>query len=1035
MAVVDKNPKNRQSNLFKALTRLFSGPIINYRSQTGRRIRRQHLDKFSSKFKSASGQQFKKSQYNPLDNISTNAIQNQQRTERYVDFDQMEYCLHADTKIAVPGGYKTLKELSDEYGTEEQFIVYAYDHAKQEIVPALGKQARKTTTEHAWKVKFENGKEIIGTANHRLMLRDGTYRRIDELVPGMAMMPFYRKDLAGTKDDTGDGYRWIYTMHNDEGRRPGWKAEHIMIAEWMSGERMLETEVVHHRNFVKHDNCPDNLQVMDNNEHLKMHQNILNEQRKDTGWWEEFGKRHSKWMQENNPAERKDITFEKILSLCDTYGFNQKKLCSMLDTDPNVIKRRLRSKGFDNFEIFAKTYSPSWRNDGHDNRGNKNPRFDNSLTYQKICETYERGMSSNELAEKLDTTYMKIVSRVKSAGFNNFTDFRDNYHNHKVESIEYYGYIDLYDLTVDGYKNFATDTVISHNTPEIASTLDIYADEMTTYSDLRPMLRINCPNEELKAVLGILYSNILNVESNLFGWSRTMCKYGDFFLYLDIDEKYGVQSVIALPSPEIERLEGLDSTNPNYIQYQWNSAGMTFENWQIAHFRILGNDKYSPYGTSILEPARRIWRQLTLMEDAMMAYRVVRSSERRVFKIDVGSVPPQDVEQYMQKIVTQLKRNSVVDSDTGRIDLRYNPMSIEEDYFIPVRAGSVTDIQNLAGGQNVTAIDDVKYLRDKLFSALKIPQAYLTMGDDAGEDKTTLAQKDIRFARTIQRLQRVIIAELTKIGIIHLYTLGFRGDDLLSFELSLNNPSKIAELQELEHWKQKFDIAASATEGFFSRRWVSSNIFGMSYEDFIRNQREMYYDRGQDANLQQVAEAGAGGGLGGELGGVLGGDMADDMGGDLDLGGDIEGGPEEIPAGEAEGGDEESPLLAVPPGSRNAPRLTPGAKGKVYRPVKTDKRQAGARTRSYAAKHSKEKSSSGVRNMMPGYSDLKSMASMNGLGAGIYEDDRSIYNLREDAEESRLFEINDSVRSLLQDLETNNPNNLLTENKDEEQAQ
>jgi hypothetical protein len=167
--------------------------------------------------------------------------------------------------------------------------------------------------------------------------------------------------------------------------------------------------------------------------------------------------------------------------------------------------------------------------------------------------------------------------------------------------------------------------------PEIASTLDIYADEMTTYSDLKPMLNIKCSNEEIRAVLALLYDNILNLQYNLFGWSRTMCKYGDFFLYLDIDENHGIKSAIALPIQEIERLEGQDATNPNYIQYQWNSAGLTFENWQVAHFRVLGNDKYAPYGTSILEPARRIWRQLTLMEDAMMAYRVVRSSERRAY--------------------------------------------------------------------------------------------------------------------------------------------------------------------------------------------------------------------------------------------------------------------------------------------------------------------------------------------------------------------------------------------------------------------
>ena len=571
--------------------------------------------------------------------------------------------------------------------------------------------------------------------------------------------------------------------------------------------------------------------------------------------------------------------------------------------------------------------------------------------------------------------------------------------------------------------------------PEIASSLDIYADEMTTYSDLRPMLNIRCPNEEIKAVLTILFDQVLNVQYNLFGWSRTMCKYGDFFLYLDIDDKFGVKSVIALPPQELERLEGQDATNPNYIQYQWNSAGMTFENWQVAHFRILGNDKQIPYGTSILEPARRIWRQLTLMEDAMMAYRVVRSSERRVFKIDVGAIPPQDVEQYMQKIVGQLKRHSVVNPDTGRVDLRYNPMSIEEDYFIPVRAGSVTDIQSLAGAQNITAIDDIKYLRDKLFSALKVPQSYLTMGEGATEDKTTLAAKDIRFARTIQRLQRVIIAELTKIGIIHLYTLGFRGDDLLSFDLHLNNPSKIAELQELEHWKTKFDIAASATEGYFSRRWISENIFNMSHDEFIRNQREMYYDRSHDAQLQQVAEEAAGdGGLGGggdlDLGGDLGGG---DLGGDLDLGG-----PEEMAAADAGGeaaaalgggeegggGGEESALLAVPPGSRNSPRLTPGAKGKLYYPKKVDRRNAGARTRHFDSLRAAEKSSNTTRNVFPG-AEINTLAKPTSVSAGIYAESGTIYNEAEQDEERKLFEINDSLRNLLSDLDKKEK--LLTE--------
>jgi hypothetical protein len=512
-----------------------------------------------------------------------------------------------------------------------------------------------------------------------------------------------------------------------------------------------------------------------------------------------------------------------------------------------------------------------------------------------------------------------------------------------------------------------------------------------------------------------------------------MCKYGDFILYLDIDDEVGVQSTIALPLQEVERLEGLDATNPNYIQYQWNSAGMTFENWQVAHFRILGNDKYSPYGTSVLEPARRIWRQLTLMEDAMMAYRIVRSSERKVFKIDVGAIPPQEVEQYMQKIVTQLKRHTIVDKDTGRIDLRYNPLSIEEDYYIPVRAGSVTDIQNLGAGQNTTAIDDIKYLRDKLFSAIKIPQTYLTMGEGAQEDKTTLATKDIRFARTIQRLQRSVLHELEKIGIIHLYTLGYRGEDLLNFKLSLNNPSKIAELQELEHWKTKFDIAASATEGYFSRRWVADNIFGMSHEEFLRNQREMFYDRKHDTALEGVAEAAAAGG--GEAGGGgldLGG--GDEGGGELDLGGGDEGGAE-LDLGGDEAGDEgggEETLLAAPPGSRDSPRLAPslgnrarsgkkyvtkGSKGKVYQKVATDKRPSGARTRNYASIPTPEMNTYRTNNL--GASELRS------LSRGIYEEQDPNY-FRDQEEEVALLEVNSSVKMLIESLETKT-----TENEDE----
>ena len=544
-------------------------------------------------------------------------------------------------------------------------------------------------------------------------------------------------------------------------------------------------------------------------------------------------------------------------------------------------------------------------------------------------------------------------------------------------------------------------------TPEIASSLDIYADEMTTHSALNPMLHIKCPNDEIKYVLHSLYYSVMNIEHNLFGWARTMCKYGDMFLYLDLDEEKGLQNCIGLPPQEVERLEGEDPSNPNYVQFQWNSAGLTLENWQMAHFRVLGNDKHAPYGTSVLEPSRRIWRQLTLLEDAMMAYRITRSPERRVFKIDVGGIAPQDVEQYMQKVMTQMKRHQVVDPTSGRVDLRYNPLSIEEDYFVPIRGGqSSTEITNLPGGAFTAQIEDVKYLRDKLFSALKVPQSYLSMGEGATEDKTTLAQKDIRFARTIQRLQRVLISELEKIGIVHLYTLGYRGDDLLNFKLSLNNPSKIAEMQELEHWKTKFDIAGAATEGYFSRRWVSENLLGLSQDEYLRMQREMYTDKKFMASLEAAAEPAedgggdlGGGDLGGDLGGDdLGGDLGDDLGGDL--GGDT--------GDDTGGGGDDADLLAEPPAKRDDDAKPRGP----YKRHKISYRKGGFSKQMKNQAFSGEVRGSTARTTFPG---KVGFGGLDSLARGIYEHNEN--------EEDKLFSIDASIKNLIESLnKKENPN-------------
>ena len=549
--------------------------------------------------------------------------------------------------------------------------------------------------------------------------------------------------------------------------------------------------------------------------------------------------------------------------------------------------------------------------------------------------------------------------------------------------------------------------------PEIASGLDIYADEMTVSSAIQKILQINCPNEEIKEILSQLFYNVLNIEFNIFGWCRSMCKYGDMFLYLDIDDTLGIKSVIGLPSMEVERMEGEDKTNPNYVQFQWNSGGLTFENWQIAHFRILGNDKYAPYGTSVLEPCRRIWRQLQLLEDAMMAYRVVRSPERRVFYVDVGGIPEKEIEQHMQRIVTQMKRNQVIDSQTGRVDLRYNAMSTDEDYFIPVRGGaSNTRVESLPGGTYTGDVDDVKYLRDKLFSALKVPPSYLTQSDEGGDEKTTLAQKDVRFARTIQRLQRSVIAELEKVAVIHLYTLGFKGKDLLSFKLHLNSPSKIAELQELEHWRTKFEIAGAATEGYFSKQWVAKNLLNLSDEEIVRNQREMFYDKKFEAMLEGAAEEGGGDEGGDDFGGD---DLGGDLGGGDDLGGDDEGGDEE--AGEDE-------TLLAEPGKRNDMKwrsqnpkghTTPGSKGKSYIPEKHDDREEAGRRKNMMGKVGTELGKNTQRNVFPGLQGFKQMYK------GLKENKETNYN-KGQGEEHEVLRNSLEIRQIIENLQTREGN-------------
>jgi hypothetical protein len=399
---------------------------------------------------------------------------------------------------------------------------------------------------------------------------------------------------------------------------------------------------------------------------------------------------------------------------------------------------------------------------------------------------------------------------------------------------------DVYSSTVSAYGAFDrmsrySDFSEMEATPEIASALDIYAEETASQDDTGKVLHVYSENRVIKELLETLFNDTLNLEFNLNMWVRNLCKYGDFFLFNDVDPKFGVINAYPIPIAEIEREEGYDPKDPMAVRFRWITRGnQVLENWQVTHFRLLGNDAFLPYGASVLESARRIWRQLILIEDAMLVYRIVRAPERRIFYIDVGNVPPEEIENFMQQAQTSLKRNRVIDKATGKMDLRYNPMAVDDDYFIPVRGGeSGTKIDTLAGGQNAAAVEDVQYIQKKLFAALKIPKAYLGYDEEIGA-KATLAQEDIRFSRTIARIQKVIVSELNKMAMIHLYSHGFTDEDILNFTLRLNNPSSVAQLQKLELIKTKFEIAGAAPEGMVDRTWIRKSILGLTDEEIER---------------------------------------------------------------------------------------------------------------------------------------------------------------------------------------------------------
>ena len=399
---------------------------------------------------------------------------------------------------------------------------------------------------------------------------------------------------------------------------------------------------------------------------------------------------------------------------------------------------------------------------------------------------------------------------------------------------------------------------IMDNDPLINAALDIFAEECTLKNEYGEVLTIECDDEKVKEILHNLFYDILNIQHTLWPWIRNMCKYGDQFLFLEISEKYGIVNVQPLSVYDTIRVEGEDPDNPRYVYFQtmgMNGKKVKFENYEICHFRLASDSNFLPYGKAAIEGARRVWKQLTLMEDAMLIHRIMRAPEKRVIKLDIGNIPPAEVDTYMQRITDKMKKVPFIDNQTGDYNLRYNMQNILEDIYIPVRGGdSGTEITNL-GGLEFNSIEDVEYLRNRMMTALKIPKPFLGY-DENISGKLTLAAEDVRFARTIERLQDIVTGELQKMAIVHLYSQGFTDSELVDFNLQLTIPSTIYEQEKLNLWKEKIQTASDAQNlKLIGSDWIYKNVFNFS-EDEIEDHRSQVIEDVKRQFRQTKIEAG-----------------------------------------------------------------------------------------------------------------------------------------------------------------------------------
>lgn len=406
--------------------------------------------------------------------------------------------------------------------------------------------------------------------------------------------------------------------------------------------------------------------------------------------------------------------------------------------------------------------------------------------------------------------------------------------------------------------------------PELASAIDIYADDATQTEALQSkVVWVDSPDKTVQTILTDLFHRRLRIDEEIWEMARTLVKYGNDYEELLVTGD-GLVGLNFLPPPTMRRIEGRRGELYGFIQdfkgrfgyspdefkqlltqrlagsnQTWDKYA-ALEDWEVAHLRLRSKHRRSIYGYSVLEPARWIWKRLMLLEDAAIVYRLQRAPQRYAFYIDVGDLPPKEAFAFLHKVRQQYKKTKFYNPQTGKLDLKFNPLSQDEDFFVPVRKGVQQTKIDVVGSPAWQHMEDIDYFKLKLYSAIKVPKVYL--GSEAPRAKGVLSQEDVRFARTVLRLQRELRNGLKKMARVHLAALGIN-PAAVDYEIYMTVPSSIFELAQLEVRNARADFAQRMSQ-FVSLHWILQKIFGLSDSEIEFIIKERHEEQLADAEVQ-----------------------------------------------------------------------------------------------------------------------------------------------------------------------------------------